>query len=572
MVSEAFGFYIFILTVVFAYLVWCSDWRRQTWHDYRRRGFSRTDSVNAEGIKKSVHWYIFWNYSSLSKKRISFIETFLGLILALPSVLGLVQESIGSGIQVLYSTTALGTFISIRGFYGLCKDYMATTSEYDHEFGGDIREYKDEFDGNISRDGKSFRAPLETIRYIDVGYKRSFALWDESISFYISNSKFMPYTICRRGLLSIFSRSNNTGKILLEIRRLIRNASENSHWYYLNFRYRDAADQIQRAKRGFVRSFTNDKKIRIDDYDSGALTFSSFRLSQTDYYTSQITNILSTKSEYKPNDHGGEPVRLVRHLFPVKLHEESSGKGYVLEDFGCIHHLSNHVGGVHLAISADGYPLLGLQSNNASVGPSTVVFCGAGSADWGDIANGKRISRDNNFLQVLRHAHAREVLEETGCVMQDSVRKGDVLHVGNFAAKRVKMVGLYRNVNWGGLPIFFGVSRHYITYEKYIENMRQGGKIGSRLELDCIDYRNVLSQNSAVLNPITCVDDMLKFLDEALPLFFQLHNGRIEEQSHRRAPIEIRFNDQMFIVGNILRKSRSASMAFNSFIEKDFGI
>ncbi len=573
MVREAFGVYVpFILAVVVVYLAWCSDWRRQTWHDFQRRGFSRTDRVNAKGIKKSIHWYIFWNYSSLTRNIMASILTILGFIVASLTVIDILKAPSSISLDWVYILTFSGIFLSILTFVYLALDYLAVTSEYDHEFGGDIREYKDEFNGEVWRGSEKFKASLETTRYIDVGHNRSFALWDEFISVNISSKELMPYSVSRSRLFSFSSRADNTGKILIEIRRRIRNGSENSHWYYLNFRYRDAADQIQRSKRGFVRSFTNDKKIRIDDYDSDALKFSGFRLSQTDYYTSQITNILSTKSEYRPNDHGGEPVQLVKHLFPVKLHEDSSEKGGVLEDFGYIHHLSNHVGGVHLAISADGYPLLGLQSNNASVGPSTVVFCGAGSADWGDIANGKRISRDNNFLQVLRHAHAREVLEETGCVMQDSVRKGDVLHVGNFAAKRVKMVGLYRNVNWGGLPIFFGVSRHYITYEKYIENMRQGGKIGSRLELDCIDYRNVLSQNSAVLNPITCVDDMLKFLDEALPLFFQLQNGRIEEQSHRRAPIEIRFNDQMFIVGNILRKSRSASMAFNSFIEKDFGI
>lgn len=127
------------------------------------------------------------------------ILTILGFIVASLTVIDILKAPSSISLDWVYILTFSGIFLSILTFVYLALDYLAVTSEYDHEFGGDIREYKDEFNGEVWRGSEKFKASLETTRYIDVGHNRSFALWDEFISVNISSKELerFPFMLDR---------------------------------------------------------------------------------------------------------------------------------------------------------------------------------------------------------------------------------------------------------------------------------------------------------------------------------------------------------------------------------------
>lgn len=544
-----FGVAIFSMVAI---LYFTSDSFKQLKHD----GFVRNLTKNKKATRRSVHRYLFWRETNSKKDWIAASLTVLGFVV---TVISSAVAAVSGDLFTLSSPATLfalaGLLISVITLLLLFVDYFSTVRRYERSLSNaDIR-FRNGFNGRVKLpcEGGVPRILSDNDRHIDVSHGSAFAHWDEAASSVLASNRVIRFKT--RPAPFTFQRVRNTKRIVNQFRRWRNSGSLASKNLY--FRYRSATCQLDDDPNCTIKTFNNDPKIRIDGFKN----HDEFVVSKTDYYTSQITNVLCSQEEYNPAVIYN-PATPLDYCIPAV----ADGEGrYKIDEFHNISHQSNHVGGVHLSLSSDGFPLIGLQNRFAAVGAGTVVFCGAGSADWSDIAMAKEFSDGSNFMQVLRHAQARELLEETGVVMQDSVALQDQVRIADFAQSRIKILGMYRNVSWGGLPIFFGVSKHTISYQQYVHNMRKNNPLYKRLELDTIDYINLLRKKGYDINSVNNCEHFLKFVHTVLPVYQQLSNNIVIEPDTGRQ-LQLNYNSQMFIIRNILQRSKAARQAFDGFI------
>ena len=296
-------------------------------------------------------------------------------------------------------------------------------------------------------------------------------------------------------------------------------------------------------------SFTNDSKVRLDRLHMVGNRYRA-EISKTNYFTSQITNKLFTKAlDNLPtrNNFVLDFRQALEDVFRKNEYDE-----FELKDFDETPSVSNHIGGCVLSVSADGYPLLGIQSSTANENAAQVVASGSGSIDFQDIfRSNPGWGANPDLLSVIRHGMARELLEETGAVLQSSFRPDDRRLIRRYM-NNVRVAGYYRSLDWTGLPIFIGMSRHFQTYAAIRENYNRRPCLTQGFELDMWDYKTERFWQGRQPRPITDVKEMVSFLDEALSAG-ALDNGKtIGMQLHilfellkSNAPMQQHWNDML---------------------------
>lgn len=180
-------------------------------------------------------------------------------------------------------------------------------------------------------------------------------------------------------------------------------------------------------------------------------------LGTTTYFCSMVTNDASTK--VISSEDGTEVNTRLLRMFPAIGHmsESASDIQYVLEEIGDTRGLSNHIGSMVLAISSDNVPIICIQGGRAAVNVNKAVPSGAGSVEFGDFRN-SGADKSGHLEDVIRFGMARELLEETSAIRQDSSHASDLSVIHAFS-KRIQVAGFYRDLRRGAFPIFFGFCR-----------------------------------------------------------------------------------------------------------------
>ncbi|MBK5926319.1 hypothetical protein CCR87_02940 [Rhodobaculum claviforme] len=176
-------------------------------------------------------------------------------------------------------------------------------------------------------------------------------------------------------------------------------------------------------------------------------------LGQSSYFATCLTNDLSAQCLAFP-DGSLETARPIVALYP-SVAVASGSRQHRLQPLDKCRRLSNHIGSVVLAVSADGIPVLCFQGQGARINAGRVVLSGAGSIDLEDL---ERSGAGDDLGGVIRHGMARELLEETGVIPQDSTRRCDRALLARHAG-HIRLAGVYRDLRRGGLPIFVGFCR-----------------------------------------------------------------------------------------------------------------
>lgn len=219
--------------------------------------------------------------------------------------------------------------------------------------------------------------------------------------------------------------------------------------------------QIMRRDAIYNRtSFFDSPKIALKSLEVGAEGQVRAKLGQTSYFATCLTNDLSTQCIVHADGSIDRDKPL--DMFPaIKM---PSGEGQRLLALKHCTHLSNHIGSMVLAVSDEGIPVLCFQGSGARINSGKVVASGAGSIDLADLAHsGADESRD--LGQLIRYGMARELLEETGGVPQDTNRESDFEKLRAYSA-RIQLAGYYRDLRRGGLPIFVGFCRMERSFSK----------------------------------------------------------------------------------------------------------
>lgn len=194
-------------------------------------------------------------------------------------------------------------------------------------------------------------------------------------------------------------------------------------------------------------SFFNAQKVSLGKIgiDDGKL---SCQLGRTSYFSSAVTNDLSTKIFYTRN--GVLESESPLEIFP----KVEKGEKFIPTSIDDTVGLSNHIGSVVLAISSDKVPILCIQNRNASVSAGMSVLSGAGSLEYEDLSH-SAADKTENLIDLVRYGMTRELLEETGGINQDSLRKQDQVRIKEYSGRMV-VAGFYRDFRRGGFPIFIG--------------------------------------------------------------------------------------------------------------------
>ncbi|MCF3973706.1 hypothetical protein [Paracoccus salsus] len=201
------------------------------------------------------------------------------------------------------------------------------------------------------------------------------------------------------------------------------------------------------------RSFFDAPKIRLSALRWDQKTGLSARIGRTSYFTSCLTNDLAAQQI----KHGDRVIAdRSEDMYPVSR-PAGPGAALLLKRLADCPTMSNHVGSVVLALSREGYPVLSTQGGAAEVNKGKAVLSGSGSIDWADMDHsGAR--RDGRLDRAILYGMARELLEETRLIPQDSLRECDYALIRQQAAA-LRLAGLYRDLRRGGLPIFVGFGR-----------------------------------------------------------------------------------------------------------------
>ncbi|MCC5971177.1 MAG: hypothetical protein JJU15_14635 [Pararhodobacter sp.] len=218
----------------------------------------------------------------------------------------------------------------------------------------------------------------------------------------------------------------------------------------------DQVEALQIMRRDAINkrtSFFDSPKISLKSIgvdERGALVS---RIGETSYFATCLTNDLATQSFAHPD--GSLERYSPINMFPAIVAQD--GKSRVLCPISDRQSLSNHVGSVVLAISRDGIPVLCFQGQGARINSGKVVLSGAGSIDLADLAHSQG-EQAKDLGRVIRYGMARELLEETGGIPQDTNREEDFQRLRDYLP-RIHLAGYYRDLRRGGLPIFVGFCR-----------------------------------------------------------------------------------------------------------------
>ncbi len=219
------------------------------------------------------------------------------------------------------------------------------------------------------------------------------------------------------------------------------------------------------------KSFFDAKKLSL-----GKLDFKGERLcaklGSTTYFCSMVTNDAAAKVV-------GDGVRMISletlSMFPrnPSPFQEESGKTFTLDSISNTRGLSNHIGSVVVAVSSEGRPVLCFQRRNANINAASSVLSGAGSLEYSDFFH-SNADQTGYLDDAIRYGMARELLEETGGVWQDSFRRFDRDQLRRYS-QRIQLAGFYRDLRRGGFPIFVGFCRMEADFASIID--RGGSKI-----------------------------------------------------------------------------------------------
>lgn len=224
----------------------------------------------------------------------------------------------------------------------------------------------------------------------------------------------------------------------------------------------DQVEALQIMRRDAIdkrTSFFDSPKISLKSLEvdrSGALVS---RIGETSYFATCLTNDLATQCFAHPDGswERSSPI----DMFPALVAQ--GGKGRVLCPLSDCQTLSNHVGSVVLAISRDGVPVLCFQGQGARINSGQVVLSGAGSIDLDDLSHSEG-DTEKDLSRVIRYGMARELLEETGGIPQDTNREEDFQKLRDYLP-RIHLAGYYRDLKRGGLPIFIGFCRMELSFK-----------------------------------------------------------------------------------------------------------
>ncbi|QHQ35441.1 hypothetical protein [Algicella marina] len=201
------------------------------------------------------------------------------------------------------------------------------------------------------------------------------------------------------------------------------------------------------------RSFFDAEKMSLGalDLKDGELTA---ELGRTTYFCSMVTNDAASKIIVHENNkiHSDSLLK----MYPVIgiEGETPSKRTFRLQSITETHGLSNHIGSVVAAVSSDGIPVLCFQRMSANINAGRSVMSGSGSLEYMDFFH-SGADKTGNLDDAIRFGMARELLEETGGIPQDSHRAYDRERLRRYA-KNIQLAGYYRDLKRGAFPIFVG--------------------------------------------------------------------------------------------------------------------
>lgn len=180
---------------------------------------------------------------------------------------------------------------------------------------------------------------------------------------------------------------------------------------------------------------------------------------ETTYFLSAITNDVACSTIRKKNSDS-----FLNELWKLLPLDQVTGTDqWRPSELGEKKALSNHVGCVVLAVSSDGVPILCVQDAKSRIAGGRYVLSGAGSLEYSDVFQ-SQANKSRNMGDFIRFGMARELLEETMDIPQDSHRRCDKKNIREFS-KQIRVAGYYRDFKRGGFPIFFGFAKLDVDYE-----------------------------------------------------------------------------------------------------------
>lgn len=365
---------------------------------------------------------------------------------------------------------------------------------------------------------------------------------DEPFSAYLlghAGPQKLPFDLPGRGWYNFWRQPDVTRRIL--VKEPLRLPLQDAMIVHRN----------DRSEKKIV--FTNENKIRLSSLERGADGGYRARVEKTCYYLSEITNKLFSRAFVVTDEQREDAPPIITFDFRKGLEHHAFSRSddiLTLLDFDKTPRLSNHIGGTMLAVSADGYPIFCNQLN-ANENPDSVASAGSGSIDYEDIRRATPLFRrgETDLIKVIRHGMARELLEETGAVLQHSYRRSDHRRIRDYAPN-IEVAGYYRPLSWSGLPIFVGFARHFQTYGDICNNFGRRACLLQDFEVEMWDYMELDEWRANPFDPIRSADDMILFISDFL-LPVATKNG-------------LKVADQIRLLAELLRTSPSMRAHFDS--------
>jgi 8-oxo-dGTP pyrophosphatase MutT (NUDIX family) len=295
-----------------------------------------------------------------------------------------------------------------------------------------------------------------------------------------------------------------------------------SMWLALNIESRKRSNQKE--------NFFNSRKIalkslKLTGVDSLECVASC---GFTSYFTSALTNDIFSKSITFVPPRADGPFEDFRKDYPAYFDRINLGdanrKAWFIKPFEECDKISNHIGSVILAVTEDNYPVLCIQGKNSRYYGGRLVASGSGSLEATDLHKVKKFAGRGVFVfeDVIRFGMARELLEETGIIPQNWLRKKHFRKIWDYRS-RIKIISYYRDLSRSGLPIFVGFGKLDIDYAKLC-------KIPRKVETEII---------TGFTKKIRSASDMKEFLDGHIRFKGEVVN---------------KFSDQIMLMGKLFER------------------
>jgi hypothetical protein len=181
------------------------------------------------------------------------------------------------------------------------------------------------------------------------------------------------------------------------------------------------------------------------------------KLGRTSYFCSMVTNDAAAKVIATEMGKVHDDQTLTLYPAIGRRGSKVSETIYELTAIGDTVGLSNHIGSVVVAVSSDGIPVLCFQTKSATINAGKSVLSGSGSLEFEDFHN-SGADKTGHLDDAVRFGMARELLEETGGIPQDSYREFDRARLRAYS-KKIQLAGFYRDLRRGAFPIFVGFCR-----------------------------------------------------------------------------------------------------------------